>query len=179
MVHPVVHCQYETPIVGAPDRGGDIDIRLPPWRSSSILRSSLRWNRSNLLLSQTPATHLVSSLWPHLGTTAASTLRPCFCASPSLHRRRRLWSRASAVAPEEACPAQKQGRSHMSSTTIYSTRNKTTKQRSSVRLSTVWVPSPTVGAFLGRQSLRGNRRRCSLHRRERSAARGRTVCDLG
>jgi hypothetical protein len=35
-----------------------------------------------------------------------------------------------------------------------------------------------VGAFFGRQSLRENRRRCSLHMRGRFAARGRTVRDL-
>jgi hypothetical protein len=35
-----------------------------------------------------------------------------------------------------------------------------------------------VGVFLGHQSLRENRRRCPLQRRERSAARGRTVHDL-
>jgi hypothetical protein len=40
------------------------------------------------------------------------------------------------------------------------------------------VAKKCVGALLGRQSLRENRRRCSLHRRGRSAARGRTVRDL-
>jgi hypothetical protein len=35
-----------------------------------------------------------------------------------------------------------------------------------------------VGVFLGRQLLRDNRWRCSLHRRRRSATRGRTVRDL-
>jgi hypothetical protein len=40
-------------------------------------------------------------------------------------------------------------------------------------------PRGGVGAFLRRQSLRENRRRCSLHRRGRSAARGRTVYNLG
>jgi hypothetical protein len=40
------------------------------------------------------------------------------------------------------------------------------------------VTKKCVGAFSECQSLRENRRRCSLHRRGRSAARGRTVCDL-
>jgi hypothetical protein len=42
------------------------------------------------------------------------------------------------------------------------------------------VESPKVcWCLLGRQSLRENQQRCSLHRRERSVARGRTVRDLG
>jgi hypothetical protein len=41
------------------------------------------------------------------------------------------------------------------------------------------VAKKCVGAFLGCQSLRENRRRCSLHRRGRSVAKGRTVHDLG
>jgi hypothetical protein len=35
-----------------------------------------------------------------------------------------------------------------------------------------------VDTFFGRQTLNKNRRRCSLHRRGRSATRGRTVRDL-
>jgi hypothetical protein len=40
------------------------------------------------------------------------------------------------------------------------------------------VAKKYVDNFLGRQSLNTNQRRCSLHRRGRSAARGRTVRDL-
>jgi hypothetical protein len=39
-------------------------------------------------------------------------------------------------------------------------------------------PKSVLVPFLGRQSLRENRRWCSLHRRGRSVARGRTVRDL-
>jgi hypothetical protein len=40
------------------------------------------------------------------------------------------------------------------------------------------VAKKYVDAFFGRQTLNKNRRRCSLHRRGRSAAKGRTVRDL-
>jgi hypothetical protein len=40
------------------------------------------------------------------------------------------------------------------------------------------VPFVCVDTFLGCQTLNKNQRRCSLHRRGRSAARGRTVRDL-